>query len=357
MRAPTPQTLDPLGGLNARYFLLASCVLTGLVAAIMAAYFANRIDQPLLQIAALVALLVALVQAIAAADPRNFPYSVGRHIGVFTTLVLAAAVDAASRPDGAGQVGVWGPICIAIMLFLSGSFRPAFEIAIVTTLVAAAVTGIMILHLGDITGAPAVLHVARGVMPIIAIGSGTAAFSHVQVKRISAWQRTHQLIPPADPTAAAEAQRVRRDFVDYRVGPFLEAVLASGELTPVDAARARGLAAGLRQQMLRDAARTWLSHAVDHFDGDRDLVEALNPEQRRVLGALVAELRTSTSLVEGSIAATATAGPPGTIELTATLDTSTLRAPVYRAVLGSVFPRSHVDVLPDGVTIVAQLER
>ncbi|MGX5682823.1 hypothetical protein [Schumannella luteola] len=357
MSRPTPQTLDPLGGLTARYFLLATCVVAAVIAALM--LWANRGDIAYggLQAAALIVFTGALIQLIIAADPRYFPFGPVRHALIFATLVVAAALDAASRPDGIAQAGNWAPVCIAVILFLSGSFRPYDEVLVVAFVVASLVGVITYAHLGALAPATAAEQVTRAVTPILAIGAGTAGFSRVLVARVSRWQREQQLVPPSDLVAAVEVQRVRQDFVDYRVGPFLESILEAGTLTPVDAARARGLAAGLRQQMVRDAARTWLSDAVDRFEGDRTVVDALTADQRRALGAIIAELRADDSLIENSMAAVATIGPPSTLELSAALNTSGLRAAAYRAVLGSAFARARVDVVPNAVTIVAQLER
>ncbi|MDO7880676.1 hypothetical protein [Antiquaquibacter soli] len=357
MSRPTPQTLDPLGGLTARYFLLATCVVTAVVAALMLWAHQGDISSAALQSAALIVFTGALIQAIIAADPQYFPFGPVRHALVFATLLLAAALDAASRPDGVAQAGTWAPVCIAIILFLSGSFRPYREVLIVSFVVAVGVGIITFLHLGALAPADAAQQVTRAVTPIVAIGAGTAGFSRVLVTRLSRWQRDHQLVPPSDLAAAVEVQRVRQDFVDYRVGPFLESLLEADSLTPVDAARARGLAAGLRQQMLRDASRSWLSDAVDRFEGDRTIVDSLTADQRRALGAIIAELRADDSLIENSVGAVARPGPPATIELSAALDTSGLRAPAYRAVLGAAFARARVDITPTAVSIVAQLAR
>lgn len=272
---PTPQTLDPLGGLTARYFLLVTAFVAALIAGLALWEHAEDILRPEWQIAALGALVAALVQAIVAADPRFFPFGRIRHAAVFAMLLLATALDAASRPAGSGQDGAWGAVTIAILLFMSGSFRPWLEIIVVSVLTATGVGIIVGLHLGDLGAADSAELVIRSVTPVLAVGAGTAAFSHVLVTRVSAWQRHNQVVPPADPAAAAEVQRWRQDFVDYRVGPFLEGLLESDTITPVDIARARGLSAALRQQMLRDAERSWLDDAVDSFEGDRSVVDEM----------------------------------------------------------------------------------
>jgi hypothetical protein len=356
VRIPTPQTLDPLGGLTARYFLFGMSGVAAIIAGLLLWVHAADINQPLLQSAALMVLLAALVQSVVAGDPRNFPYGPVRHAAVIGTALVAAGLDAASRPDGIAQAGAWGGLCVAIIMFTSGSFRPAREVLVVTAIAATAIGLITWANLGALTPAEAAEQVIRAVTPVLAIGCGAAAFSHVLVTRIFVWQRDHQLVPPPDLVAAVEMQRVRQDFVDYRVGPFLESILDADTVTPVDTARARGLAAGLRQQMLRDASRTWLADSVDRFEGERSVVDALTPDQRRVLGALIAELRATESLIENSMGAVASVAP-ATIVLSAALDTADLRAAAYRAVLGSVFARARVEVVPNSITITAQLER
>lgn len=353
----TPQTLDPLGGLTARYFLLVTAFVAALIAGLALWNHAEDIVRPEWQIAALGALVAALVQAIIAADPRFFPFGRIRHAAVFATLLLATALDAASRPAGSGQDGAWGAVTIAILLFMSGSFRPWLEIVVVSVLTAAGVGIIVGLHLGDLGAADSAELVIRSVTPILAVGAGTAAFSHVLVTRVSAWQRHNQVVPPADPAAAAEVQRGRQDFVDYRVGPFLEGLLESDTITPVDIARARGLSAALRQQMLRDAERSWLDDAVDSFEGERSVVDEMTAEQRHAVGAIIAELRSDPSLVPGSLAARADVSPAPTVTLAATVEGHRVRASAFRAVLGAAFPRARVDAVGSELTIVVQFSR
>lgn len=358
MNRPTPQTLDPLGGLTARYFLIATVALAGGTAAVLLLSHGGDIGRPLVQGAALLALAVGIVEAVLGADPRFFPFGPRRHALFQATILAAAVLDALSRAPGLPQDTAWGPTVVALCYAMMGSFRPPREVLLFSIVSAAGVAAVTAIHLGDLAPALAADRLLRSIVPILAVGAGAAAFSSVLIRRLTAWHSLTGTVPDSARTAAASAvQRSRLDFVDYRVGPFLEGLLEADTLTPVDAARARGLAAALRHQMVRDAARPWFSEIVEEIDGDPRDLDTLSPEQRRTLGAIVAELRGPRSSAGDPVRATIVDGPPREVHIEAHVGRRRLRVPAYRAVLGSSFPRVRVDRTGDIVTIALQVDR
>ncbi len=355
---PTPQTLDPLGGLTARYFLITTVALAAGTAAVLVARYANDISNVWLQGGALLALAAAIVQAILAADPRWFPFSGTRHTLLQVTMLLAAALDVASRDPGPAVGSAWGPTCVALLYVMVGSFRPPREILILAAISTLVVAAILAARLGSLAPALAVSQLLRALVPIAAVGAGAAAFSSVLIRRLLAWRAEQATVPDSARTAAAtDVQRDRLDFVDYRVGPYLEGLLVSDALTPVDAARARGLAASLRQQMLRDASRPWFTDVVDTVDGDPGALDSLTADQRRALGTVLAEVRSAEGFVPGSMDARIRIGPPLSVTVEATVDRARLRSGAHRAVLGAAFARARMDVEQNRVTIHLQVDR
>lgn len=358
MTRPTAQTLDPLGGLTARYFLIATVVLAGGTAALLVARHWGDISRPLVQGAALLVLAIGITEAALGADPRFFPFGARRHALLQATILGAALLDSLSRAPGIPQDAVWGPTVVALCYVMSGSFRPPREVLLFSLVSAVGVGLITALQFGDLAPALAAERILRAIVPVVAVGAGAAAFSAVLIARLTAWHALTGTVPDSARTAAASAvQRSRLDFVDYRVGPFLESLLESDSLTPVDAARARGLAAALRHQMVRDAARSWFSEIVEEIDGDPAELDSLDADQRRALGAIVAELRSAGGPDSAPVHATILAGPPRELHLEASVGRGRIRVPAYRAVLGASFPRARVDRTGGIVTIALQVDR
>ncbi len=362
---PTPQTLDPLGGLVARYFALATSALAVACVATMLLIFRSEIVVPVLQLGALSAFVAAVLVNIIGVDPRFFPFGVWQHLLLHVTMVLACALDAASRAPGLGQSGAWGPIALTVLIVLMGSFRPAGEIVLFTVLSSIAVGYIAWHHSTGLSQLDTVDAILRDVTPLIAVGAGAAGFSRVLVTRVTTWQQHNATLLATSlgeirSAEEAEVMRQRAELIDYRVGPYLEQILEADLLTPVDIARARGLATTLRTMMVRDATRSWLADLVDELEDPAHLVESLGAEQRRGISAVVAELRASDELVVGSLQARIRSGTPSTLWISGGLQADrrfALRPAAYRAVLRSVFPRARVDVADDRVEITVVLQR
>ena len=354
----TPQTLDPLGGITARYFAAASTGIAGGVVVLMLAVFSPSITSLPLQAVALVAFTAAAVSNLQGVDPNRFPYGPLRHALLHALMLVAFAFDCASREPGA--TGAWGAIALTILLVVMGSFRPWVEIAVAT---AASAVGVGII--ASVAGAEQD-HVLAYVVPLIAVGAGAAAFSRVLVTRVRAWQRVNEHTVDTERAsirASEEAEAIARrsELVNYRVGPFLEQILEADNVTPVDIARARGLATTLRTMLLRSARESWLAELVDDLDDPDRLLDTLNADQRRVIGAGLAEARFSAPLVPGTVLAVLSTGPPRSLRITARLDTDVESNPgrrraAYSAVLRYAFPVSRLEVREDGLELYVEFD-
>lgn len=353
----TPQTLDPLGGLTARYFAAASTGIAGGVVILMLALFSTTITSPALQAVALLAFVVAGVSNLRGVDPSRFPYGPMRHALLHALMIVAFAFDCLSRPPGA--IGTWAPVALTIMVVVMGSFRPWIEIAAFTTVSAVGIGVIAVLAQTRPD------HVLAYLVPLLAVGAGAAAFSRVLVTRVRAWQRLNEHVVDTERASIraseeAEALARRTELVDYRVGPFLEQILDSDLVTPIDIARARGLATTLRTMLVRSARASWLAELVDELDDPDRLLETLTADQRRVLGAGIAEARYSAPLVPGSVRAVLTAGPPRSMRISASLNAGEgnpgRRPAAYLAVLRYAFPVAKLTIGDDAIEVYVELD-
>ena len=352
----TPQTLDPLGGFSARYFTIASTVLAGAMALYVLLTDSETVASPVLEAGALLAFVVAAVINVTGAAPRNFPYSARRHAALQTLMVFAFALDCASRiPDGEGS---WASIALMMMLVTIGAFRPAPEIAMFTLLSATAITLLSWAYVGDgrlITG---------DVVPLIAVGMGAAAFSHILVMRMKRWQQAYAIQIETERASIRErehAQALTRqsETVEVQVGPYLERILQNETLTPLDIDRARDLATTLRTLLTRGSRLSWLADLVDLVDPDPTrLLDTMSAGQRRALAAVIGEMGQAPGIVAGTTHATFAAGPTPALRVTAGLGGERrhgLRPAAYRAVLSSVFAAATVEVSATDVTISVTL--
>ena len=353
----TPQTLDPLGGLTARYFASASTGIAAGVVALMLAAFGSTVEWPLLQAAALAAFIAAGVSNLRGVDPNRFPYGPLRHALLHALMLVAFALDCASRASG--TFGVWAAVALTIMVVVMGSFRPWIEIAAFTLLSAVGIGAIAWLNQASLD------YVLAYVVPLLAVGAGAAAFSRVLVTHVRVWQRTNEHFVDTERASIraseeSEALARRTELVDYRVGPFLEQILESDHITPVDIARARGLATTLRTMLLRSSRASWLAELVDELDDPDRLLDTLNADQRRVIGAGLAEARHSAPIVPGSVHATLSAGPPRSMRITGRLrdveSTPGQRPAAYRAVLRYAFPVAKIEFRDDTLELYVELD-
>lgn len=354
----TPQTLDPLGGITARYFAAASTGIAGGIVVLMLSLFNSTITSLPLQGLALAAFVAAAVSNLQGVDPHRFPYGPLRHALVHVLMLVAFALDCASRAPGA--IGAWGAIALTILLVVMGSFRPWIEIA--------AATAVSAVGVGIIAAVARATpdHVLAYVVPLVAVGAGAAAFSRVLVTRVRSWQRVNEHTVDTERAsirASEEAEAIARrsELVNYRVGPFLEQILEADHVTPVDIARARGLATTLRTMLLRSARESWLAELVDEMDDPDRVLGTLNADQRRVIGAGLAEARFSAPLVPGTVRAVLSAGPPRSLRITARLDADAESNPgrrpaAYSAVLRFAFPVSRLEVHEDSLELYAEFD-
>lgn len=361
MRRATPQLLDPLGGLTARYFTVLTAAIAVVVATVTVATHAGDISSWGLQALALASLAAVAVIVVDGTSARRFPFRGTRHGLIQVVGVTAIALDVASRSAGQPQFSTWGSTCLAVLILLIGSYRPAREIVVVSAASVIAVAVITaVVSAQDLPPSEFIALCVGRCAPIAAIAIGAAAFSSTLVSRLREWRassadrhRLERLV--VRDALLPEINERRAELLEYRVGPFLQDLLDRDSITVSDVSRARGLATALRSNMVADANATWISHEADDVRDATRAVETMTIDQRTALGAVLAELRSASSLVAGSLTVSVTEGAPqSTLTISAQLVPSTsarIRPAAYLAVLRTHFEAATVTRTPESITV------
>jgi hypothetical protein len=358
----TPQRLDPLGGVTAQYFTWSVAIVAVAVACVQLLRHASQIESPALEGLALLCILTAAGAVMDGASPRRFPFTRWRHAALHLLGLGAIIFDRASRDTGEGQSAAWGAVCLAILLMTIGSYRPAGEIVLFSAVSAVIVAGIIVAVAGDSTAAQTAASALARAAPILAVGVGAAAFSRTLVSRLTAWQKGNDERGAAAREKVrsellAEVSRDRYELIEHRVGPFLQGVLTSGQVTPADIARARGLATSIRRTLLAEASWSWLDDLADVVDDPDRAADRMNAEQRMAVGGLILELRGISTLVPGSLTAVTRTGvncATTTLSARFTGDTARLRDAAYLAVLRTYFRRATVVTRSTDITVTLE---
>ena len=361
---PTPQTLDPMGGITGQYFAVVSAAIAVAVAVVQVARHPHDIVQPQLQSIALLLFVAAAAVVIDGVSARRYPFGAARHAAVYALGLLAVFFDCASRAAGDGLAAVWAPVSLAILLLLMGSYRPAPEILALAGVASFAVATILVSYAAGLNATDLVTLVIGRTAPIAAVGLGSAAFSRTLVRRLLDWQNARDERSLGEREAMrdelmSEIWRDRQDLIEHRAGPFLQDIVDRGAVTVADGARARGLASALRKSMLDEASRSWLDDLADEVTDPESIAEGMSRAQRTALGGLLSELRGVSSLVPGSVRVDAS-GTSGTsiptAKLVATAEFSgdpgrSLRTAAYLAVMRSCFRTARVDRTETGIRV------
>ena len=358
----TPQRLDPLGGVTAQYFTGSVAIVAVAVASVQLFRHASQIEIPVLEALALLCIFAAAGTVMDGASPRRFPFTRRRHVMLHLLGLGAIVFDRASRNTGEGQSAAWGAVCLAILLMTIGSYRPAGEIVLFSALSALIVVGIIVAFAGDNSAAQTAVSALARAAPILAVGLGAAAFSRTLVHRLTVWQNGNRARAAAQREMVraellAEVSRDRYELIEHRAGPFLQGILTSGQITPSDVARARGLATSLRRSLLAEAAWSWLDDLADVVDDPDRAADAMSTEQRVAVGGLILELRGIPTLIPGSLTAvTRTALDRTTTTLSARFagEAVRLRDAAYHAVLRTYFNHATVVAHATGITVTLE---
>ena len=353
----TPLQLDPLGGMTARLITLSCVVIAALVAAGMSITNWAQVAYPALQVLALIVLAAASVLMVISTNPYRTPLSHGRMVTIWSMLALVTLLDAASQWGTNTSVrDDWGPIVFAIVILMSGSYRPAREILRMTIAACVVLLAAAALQVATRYQTQPFLYLVSPIIyatPVFATGVAAAAFSRSLVVHLLAWR-----------TAAISAQRdviddlrsglvpsVRNErlaMLNAEVVPFLRELVGRGELRAADSDRARELAGGLRAMMLPESGSNWLETVTDEVIDPDLLAERMGNEQRGSLKALLSALRDSGLIGHGRIGVRIRSQETTAyLRLTApVVDAGTLRTTLapYFVVARGFFPRAVLEI-------------
>lgn len=353
----TPLQLDPLGGLTARLITL-SCVSVAIVVAVLMSVASwDQVGYPVVQVLALLVLVLASLLMAAGTSPYRPPLTGARLAVIWSVLACATLLDVLSQwGTNASVRDDWGPIAFAIVILMSGSYRSARELLLLT-----AVATAFLIALGAIVVAPVfsddpgrfIGSPLIAAAPVVATGIAAAAFSRTLVVHLLAWRTTaataqRDAIDDLRTGLVPSVRNDRLELLNAEVVPFLRGVVELGELRAEDSDRARELAGGLRSVMLPESGGNWLETVADEVLDPEQLAERMGNEQRGSLKALLAALRDSGMVADGSVSVRMRSQETTAyLQLTAPVrDAAALRTTLapYFVVARSFFPRAVLDI-------------
>lgn len=292
MNGLSPQQLDPLGGVTAQTFSWVLTTAAFGTAIGLSIVHSTEYHDPLLLAVAFGLLGVAGVVAVLSSSPRRAPF--GRRSAVAIHLAgLGAVIAEAAAQWGTNEVvrSDWAPLSLALLVVLTGCFRPAAEILVFTGVSVAVVASVTMAGAAA-SQLPFPLPVYAGLTagPVLAAGAGAAAFSAALVSRLLRWHEATGAMRLAD--AESIRARVREDvhvarlaLVEAEVGPFLRELLDRGSTVEADAVRARTLGEALRRALVAEADEVWLGDLVTQLHDPGDLAGRMDEAQRAAVEA------------------------------------------------------------------------
>jgi hypothetical protein len=281
MRSLAPQQLDPLGGVTAQVFAWTFTGVAVLTTAGMSIAHRSEYVYPAMLVPAFAGIALACAVLVYASSPRRAPFSRTSAIVVHLAGLLAVVAEAltqwganiSSRSD-------WAPVVLALFVLAMASFRPAGEL-VSGSIVSAAV--VLVVTYAGVTAAgaplPPLVYAGLTAGPLLAAGTGAAAFSAVAVRRLSRWRDRTSVLRRAEAerirsTVREELHSERLELVESEVGPFLRGLLERGDVTADDSRRARELGDGVWLDDLVAELRDPHGLAVRMDDTERAAVEA-----------------------------------------------------------------------------------
>src|SRR5690606_26824886 len=141
----TPQKLDPLAGVTGQMFVWGISVTSIVIAASLTSiHFAEYNDHRML-VLALVAVAGACVVTVLASAPHRSPFTRADTVLVHMLCLIAVVCEAAAQWGTDATVrSDWGPIAYALLVAVTGCYRPARWVVISSTAGAAVVAAVTI---------------------------------------------------------------------------------------------------------------------------------------------------------------------------------------------------------------------
>ncbi|MFK3671787.1 hypothetical protein ACI2IX_16585 [Leifsonia aquatica] len=305
----TPQRLDPLG-VQSAWLLVPLIGATAIGYAVTSTiWHRDQLRSPALAIAAIAVLVLAVAVAAVRTHPGLAPFGRWSHVAVIGLAIVAACLfDASVWGHNLRIQDDWGQIAIALLLIAMPLYRPVLEVlaaaaagAVVVGALAALQSGTLAIHTGPI------VYATVAATPVLALALGGAGYAWTMTGETLRWRevaRAGQERLEGELRDTAQRQVAQESAAAFEeIVPFLDGVLARGEITGADRDRAGELASGLRALAVSSVERTWLDETVEfalagrgHADGtvaasrvhDPDRLDrVLTDEQRAIVSALV----------------------------------------------------------------------
>jgi len=294
----TAQRLDPLGGITARVLVVVAVAIALVEAVVMSRVTADQISYPAFEAVALIAIALSGVYLIRATSPFRPAFSMRSH-AIVCLLALAAVVFNSAAQWGSNTVvrDDWGPLALATITLTLGSYRPAREILLCSSMTAAVVGALGLVQADTFrSDVPELVYAIIPAVPIFATGVAAAAFSRSLVASLLDWRSSagaDAASALSDTEQSVPQKASHLVHLDEQAIPFLRVVAHTGEVSEADGARARVLARELRTLMLIDTERSWLERIVQRVSDPQRLAERMGESERGFLRAVVAHVRHS----------------------------------------------------------------
>jgi hypothetical protein len=296
----SPQRLDPIIG-RAIYPLVGVATLGAMIYAIVRTIITgSEIGEPLFAVAAILFVIVAALLVLVVTDPVHTPVSFPGFAAVVIAANLASVSSSISTWGTSNVIwNNWGPLVVGILILAFAEFRPGRDLAAgaaFSVLVVGTAAALETFSMPEIASPLTSAVIAS--TPVILFGTGAAVFSYrmsLTLSRVSesAFREQSGLSRRVRLRLRELLRESGRDALAVELMPFLEGVLARGEVTEGDTVQARRISAVLRSVIITDMGLPWLQRLERaHPDAlvvhdDRGAAETFTMEQKVALRALV----------------------------------------------------------------------
>jgi hypothetical protein len=337
------QQLDPIGGYGAWAvtFVMSIAVLSWAI--VITALNWTSVMVPWLAIVAIVAAAAATVGVLVWSSAFRAPFPLAGAVIIFVLGLAAVGLTAAAWWGGTEVIkDEWAPVVLGLLILQLGPYRPVRELVIQTILSGLAVGILALIQPQSAVGQlPALVVLAQSIIPLLALGFGSAAYASALGKGMYSLQRTSGNTADAATIEVREriARSVHHDRVtilNLTVVPFFTRLMQSESVTAADREQANEIANSIRSVMVADVDRTWLDVVADELsaaaverrlpgsevieDDDR-LASLMTREQRTITRAVIVALFDHPGFDPDGFAILITrAGAVATLTLSAKLD-------------------------------------
>ncbi|QNO37213.1 hypothetical protein H4J02_12310 [Protaetiibacter sp. SSC-01] len=291
------QQLDPLAAVTAQMFVWGlTATAFALAVSLSVIHVAEYNDRPLL-VLALLAIAAACLVVILASSPSRAPFTRADAVLLHVLCLAAVLLEAAAQWETNATVrSDWAPLAYALLVLVTGCYRPAREILVMGVVDAFIVGAITVA--GQVAfGASLVPLVYAGLTagPMLAATVGAATFARIIVIRLLEWRDASRgaRAELAETLRAEVREQLREEriaLVEAEVGPFLRGLLEAGSADAEDAERARALSEALRRELVAEVDGRWLSDLVWRLHDPEGLAGHMDETQHATIEAACAAL-------------------------------------------------------------------